>query len=382
MCGLFGWKLTDEALEDINLHTLAAVLAHHADRRGDDSWGVALALPDGGTRIVKATGSIRRTCRVSTILAKQVIGHTRKATTGAVTVPNAHPFHIGKIIGAHNGFVHSHGELNKELGRNFEVDSQHIFAHLDEGKELTTLSGSGTVTYTEETAPQTIYFGRGQASDLAIYGVGKQSRPLGLVWGSVGLWVMEALEMAGNQENFLYTTVQGQRYFTSGYELYEDGPFPLSTSRTGEWKGGKFVLTPQRTYDQNYSRVNWQQPPQNHEGDDYWKRYMERNKGASVLISRADLDHLPDALKKNPEVDSVALWQDKETTEASTQCDGCRRWGERVTDYEDNAGGIVKHATIDQHLCFQCAAWWGTETSIEQAAVPALQLNMDERLRK
>ena len=34
-----------------------------------------------------------------------IIGHTRAATTGAVTTRNAHPFSYGSIIGAHNGII-------------------------------------------------------------------------------------------------------------------------------------------------------------------------------------------------------------------------------------------------------------------------------------
>lgn len=52
-----------------------------------------------------------------------LIGHNRKATQGQVTNENAHPFHEGDIILAHNGTIMNHKELKDTL-----VDS-HAICH-------------------------------------------------------------------------------------------------------------------------------------------------------------------------------------------------------------------------------------------------------------
>lgn len=394
MCGLFGWQLSQEALKELELHTLAAVLAFNAERRGDDSWGAAMYSGDA-PEILKDAGSIKKTCKIRRILAPQVIGHTRKATTGAVTAANAHPFHIGNIIGAHNGFVFGHEAMNKQYNRDFQVDSQHLIAHIAEERDLRTLDGSGTVSYLDTNDPGTVMLGRGSNSDLTVYGIGTHSKPLGVVWGSVSLWVTEALEMSGIKEYFMYSTSVSRRYQVRNGELLEAGDFPFSSGgRVRTWVPGKGCWEETTrygsdsgckqgtsSYDAGYGAIKW--------ADDndrkYWENYRAEKKGSSLInITRDDLDHLPPALKKNPEVGGLATGESKKATETLTQCDGCRRWGATVDDYEDNARGIVHFPQCDEYLCFSCAAFWGSETgnTLNQLAVPTLKLNLDEKLLK
>ncbi len=119
MCGLFGWVLSDEAVQECDLHAPATILAYNANNRGDESWGVVKVVPGVTPVVTKDIGSIRVSCRVKDILAPIVIGHTRKATTGKVSQENAHPFAHGSILGAHNGFIWDHEGLNKEHNREF-----------------------------------------------------------------------------------------------------------------------------------------------------------------------------------------------------------------------------------------------------------------------
>lgn len=59
---------------------------------------------------------------------KVFIGHNRAATRGSVTDANAHPFHHGDVVGAHNGTLISTYGLEK--GNDFDVDSEAIFYNL------------------------------------------------------------------------------------------------------------------------------------------------------------------------------------------------------------------------------------------------------------
>jgi len=354
MCGLFGWSLSEKALEDIELHTLAAVLAFNAERRGDDSWGVASWVTKELPTIRKNIGSIKKTCKIRSFLAPNVLGHTRKATTGAITVENAHPFHIGRIIGAHNGFVFDHEQLNHQFKREFTCDSQHIFAHINEKRPIRDLSASGTVTYIDIEQPNTTWLGRGATSDLVVCGVGTLENCLGVVWASVGMWIEDALAMAGCQEHFTFSTKPRSLYSVHEFRLWEEGDFNLYGYSTYITPSSYCGYGGWHTTDKRHSVST-----PNTQGDKFWEDYHTRK---DRELTRGDLEHLPASLKKNQEIDSLASRQDKEAETGHSQCDSCLHWGVRVDDYEEDPGGIVRYPQIDQDLCFTCAAWWGSDT--------------------
>lgn len=76
------------------------------------------------------------------------MGHNRAATKGAVNAVNAHPYHYGDIVGAHNGTLSpaTFARLNEKLGEKHDVDSQALFASIDKfGIEETVALLQGSV---------------------------------------------------------------------------------------------------------------------------------------------------------------------------------------------------------------------------------------------
>lgn len=97
-----------------------------SEARGDDSAGVAW-VEDGKPDFLKIAQNpfvafpvtLYPAIRSAVRAESPIIGHTRQATTGAVTSDNAHPFLDDGIVFAHNGVILNHAEFGK-----YEVDSQ------------------------------------------------------------------------------------------------------------------------------------------------------------------------------------------------------------------------------------------------------------------
>ncbi len=139
MCGIVGYTGSKTA-KDILIGGLSRM-----EYRGYDSAGVALEAADeaGACRI----DVIRRVGKVAGLESELAnidasstcgIGHTRWATHGKPSVPNAHPHTScdGRIAIVHNGIIENFQELRDELrarGHEFksETDTE-VFAHLIE----------------------------------------------------------------------------------------------------------------------------------------------------------------------------------------------------------------------------------------------------------
>src|SRR4029077_3078777 len=107
MCGLLGATGKIESRYMIALGCLS-------ERRGDESAGVGWSV-EGRIRIAKIAQNplvafpvtLAPAIRHATKYGGVLIGHTRQATTGAVTDANAHPFFDkeSNITWAHNGII-------------------------------------------------------------------------------------------------------------------------------------------------------------------------------------------------------------------------------------------------------------------------------------
>jgi glucosamine--fructose-6-phosphate aminotransferase (isomerizing) len=131
MCGIFGYVGDAQNAADLVLRGLKKL-----EYRGYDSWGVAVGHRDQVV-LAKRTGKIGDAA--PDLPASAIgIGHTRWATHGGVTEPNAHP-HLdcaGRLALIHNGIVSNYRELREPLvrsGHRFrsETDTE-VVAHLIE----------------------------------------------------------------------------------------------------------------------------------------------------------------------------------------------------------------------------------------------------------
>lgn len=145
MCGIFGFsKLTPKNRE------LAKFLAYAMESRGDDSWGAS-----DGEEVIKFVGPISRNFHLPAHWTRAIV-HARGASVGNICERNAHPFTVerkGKapIIGIHNGGVHNYKDLSEKYPyRHCEVDSEHIFWQIAEGKPMHELRGRGTIAWFDE----------------------------------------------------------------------------------------------------------------------------------------------------------------------------------------------------------------------------------------
>ena len=135
MCGIIGYTGTQNAAP-VLLEGLKKL-----EYRGYDSAGIAV-LNDGSISISKVTGRIaglaEKTEDGRLLPGVTGIGHTRWATHGAPTEPNAHPHtsNDGRFAVVHNGIIENYMELWEELtrkGYHFESETDtEVVVHLVE----------------------------------------------------------------------------------------------------------------------------------------------------------------------------------------------------------------------------------------------------------
>lgn len=130
MCGIVGY-VGSRAATNILVEGLRSL-----EYRGYDSAGIA--VHDGTSiEIVRAAGKLSRlddALRTRSLPGTMGIGHTRWATHGRPTEPNAHPHVVGDVALVHNGIIENHLALRRMLeseGARFGSDTDtEIVAHL------------------------------------------------------------------------------------------------------------------------------------------------------------------------------------------------------------------------------------------------------------
>ena len=211
-----------ETITPAQLAVLTTNLANFNVYRGSDSWGRVGIEDNGHVNVKRGLGPLSdqafELCNFYTLFA-----HTRAATNGDVVVKNAHPFRIGKIIGAHNGMIYNYLDLNQAYDRDFEVDSMHIFAHLNEKKHLDELIGYGAIEWIHQANTRRINLCKLLGGELSIYGIGDPKKTDGIVWSSSFRHLQKALHSAGIRDYFRYEVRRDKVYQVFNGELFNTG---------------------------------------------------------------------------------------------------------------------------------------------------------------
>lgn len=289
MCGIWGHSFQRKAkVPSGQREVLCAALAVANSYRGSQSWGVYVAGQKGKkARVKREVGDIASVESLGNLAAWPVMfGHTRHATTGAVTRENQHPFKVGHILLAHNGMVWNHYELNRKYARNCTVDSEHFAHHIAGSLPFTDLEGYGALEWTDDKRPTTVFLCRMRDGVLSVAGVkNRRGKQVGTVWSSDKDHLSRALE-ASRLEWFWYEEPkEGSVYEVTGGRMFTTKHPALTLaapSPTISYASRRAAMRATSGYSGRYSEGVWD------EHDSWWGRHFPTTVHTSTVHTGRD----------------------------------------------------------------------------------------------
>jgi len=260
MCGLFGWSFKKRShVPDGKREVLASTLAVANSMRGDHSWGMFATERDGRSKVIHKVGDIAKVPGFAAWgRASMVMAHTRFATVGKISVKNAHPFKVGNILLSHNGAVYNHDEMGKKYSREYEVDSEHLAMHLNEGKDTSELEGYGAIVWSDDRDPGRIYICRMLSGSMSVFGIKASSgEQVGVAWSSDESHIKNALG-AARLDCFPYEKgEEGKVFFTQNGDYFIAKCDPIKLKETSYQSRWSYKSAYQSDYNDSMGDFGW-----------------------------------------------------------------------------------------------------------------------------
>lgn len=207
MCGIYGFYQFKDVKPCQSLESIIERLALSNIQRGRDSTGQVIITADDKMHVIKKLGDAKHYYHHAEIkngiqkhfrqLPKVILGHSRSATTGEITLGNAQPFIYENVIGTHNGIISNYLELFQKYGLRSvtSCDSEIIFALLSTTAKQETrasllgeLDGYLAIAYYDLNTVDEIHFASIYNECLFVY-----STPYGVFWSSIKRSLKKAL---------------------------------------------------------------------------------------------------------------------------------------------------------------------------------------------
>jgi glutamine---fructose-6-phosphate transaminase (isomerizing) len=249
MCGIVGYVGRTRSVHEVLIDGLRRL-----EYRGYDSAGVAVW---NGEELVirRAVGKLSNLdaeLRSEDLRGEIGLGHTRWATHGKPTVPNAHPHRAGSVAIIHNGIVENYREIRAELeaagcailsDTDTELVAHLIERRLDAGDDLLAatravakrLIGSYALAAVSTRSPDHIVVAKNGGSPI-IFGLGEGESFLGSDIPAILPHTRQMLFLADGE--FAVLSREGVQIVDANGHLVERAPRTIQWDPVSAEKGG------------------------------------------------------------------------------------------------------------------------------------------------